>query len=44
MQKEWFRDWFSSKDYLDVYNHRNEKDAEEIVSLIVSQIEDNEVV
>jgi 2-polyprenyl-3-methyl-5-hydroxy-6-metoxy-1,4-benzoquinol methylase len=38
MQKEWFKDWFSSKDYLDVYNHRNEKDAEEIIKLIFSNI------
>ncbi len=38
MQKDWFKDWFSSKDYLDVYNHRDEKDAEEIVNLIFSQI------
>jgi len=38
MQKEWFKDWFSSKDYLDVYNHRNEKDAEEIINLIFSHI------
>ncbi|MBK8947058.1 MAG: class I SAM-dependent methyltransferase [Ignavibacteriae bacterium] len=38
MQYEWFKDWFSSKYYLDVYNHRNEKDADEIVNLILSQI------
>lgn len=38
MQNEWFKDWFSSKYYLDVYNHRNEKDANEIVNLILSQI------
>jgi len=38
MKTEWFKDWFSSKYYLDVYNHRNEKDADEIVNLILSQI------
>jgi 2-polyprenyl-3-methyl-5-hydroxy-6-metoxy-1,4-benzoquinol methylase len=38
MQNEWYKDWFSSKYYLDVYNHRNEKDADEIVNLILSQI------
>ncbi|MBK7979873.1 MAG: class I SAM-dependent methyltransferase [Ignavibacteriae bacterium] len=38
MQNEWFKDWFSSNYYLDVYNHRNENDAAQIVNLILSQI------
>lgn len=38
MHTDWFKDWFSSKDYLDVYQHRDEKDANEIIALILSQI------
>ncbi len=39
MNKEWFKDWFASKEYLDVYNHRDNKDAHKVISLILSQID-----
>lgn len=38
MKKDWFRDWFESKDYLDVYNHRDEKDAQLLTELILNTI------
>ncbi len=41
MKKEWFEDWFSSKEYLDVYNHRDIKDAEKIIDLILANIKLN---
>ncbi len=31
---EWFEDWFESEDYLIVYNHRDNKEAELLVDLI----------
>ena len=30
----WYKTWFNSQDYLDLYKHRNSKDAAKIVSLI----------
>ncbi len=41
MKKEWFKDWFASKEYLDVYHHRNREDAEKIISLILTNIKLN---
>lgn len=38
MKNEWFKEWFSSKDYLDVYRHRNDEDTENLVNLIISKI------
>ena len=38
MSKEWFKDWFSSKEYLDVYSHRNSEDAERLLELIIRNI------
>ena len=38
MIKEWYKDWFSSKDYLDVYRHRNSEDTERLVNLITSTV------
>ena len=38
MIKEWYKDWFSSKDYLDVYRHRNSEDTERLVNLILSKV------
>jgi len=35
----WYKTWFNTQDYLDLYNHRNEKDAKKIVSLISKLIE-----
>ncbi len=31
----WFQDWFSSEEYLEVYNHRDEEDAEKLLTLIL---------
>ncbi len=39
MNKEWYKDWFASEDYLDVYRHRNSEDTENLVKLILSNIE-----
>lgn len=38
MSKEWFKDWFSSKEYLEVYKHRNSEDAERLLELILNNI------
>lgn len=38
MKNEWFKDWFSSKDYLDVYSHRNNEDTKNLIDLILSEI------
>ncbi len=35
---EWYKSWFSTQDYLDLYKHRDNKDASKIVSLIFSNI------
>jgi 2-polyprenyl-3-methyl-5-hydroxy-6-metoxy-1,4-benzoquinol methylase len=39
MIKEWYKDWFSSKDYLDVYRHRNSEDTQRLVNLILSKVD-----
>ncbi len=36
MKNDWFKDWFASEDYLDVYSHRNSEDTENVVNLIFS--------
>lgn len=36
---EWFEDWFNSKEYLDVYQHRNEADAKLLFGLINKHIQ-----
>ncbi|MBU2492761.1 MAG: class I SAM-dependent methyltransferase [Bacteroidetes bacterium] len=33
---EWYKNWFASEDYLKVYRHRNEKDAVNLINLILS--------
>jgi len=35
---EWFEHWFNSKEYLNVYKHRDDKDAEELVNLVLNSI------
>lgn len=35
---EWYKDWFASEEYLDVYAHRNKSDAETLLSLIKKNI------
>jgi SAM-dependent methyltransferase len=37
--KEWFKDWFNTEEYLNVYRHRNEEDAKELVELILEKID-----
>ena len=37
--KEWFKDWFNTEEYLNVYRHRNEEDAKELVQLILENID-----
>ena len=36
--KEWFKDWFNTEEYLNVYRHRNEQDAKELIELILENI------
>lgn len=38
MNTDWFRDWFNTQEYLNVYKHRNESDAEEHIELILSKV------
>lgn len=38
MKTEWFKDWFNSADYLKVYRHRNQTEAEALVNLILNNI------
>ena len=33
--KEWYKEWFASEEYLEVYLHRNSDDAKKLVSLIL---------
>ena len=35
---EWFEDWFNTEEYLDVYSHRNENDAKNLIDLILSKV------
>ncbi len=39
---EWFEEWFNTEEYLNVYRHRNDEDAEKIIRLILSSIRLNE--
>lgn len=39
MKKKWFEDWFNTSEYLEVYKHRNEQDAELHINFILSKIE-----
>jgi SAM-dependent methyltransferase len=39
--KEWFKDWFSSEEYLSVYQHRNNEDAQKLLELIIRETELN---
>jgi ubiquinone/menaquinone biosynthesis C-methylase UbiE len=38
MSSEWFKDWFETQEYQSVYQHRNERDAEDLVTLILTNI------
>lgn len=35
--EDWYKDWFSSEDYLNVYNHRDTKDAQKLSELILEE-------
>ncbi|HWQ81276.1 MAG TPA: class I SAM-dependent methyltransferase [Ignavibacteria bacterium] len=34
MKKNWYEEWFSNKHYLELYSHRNEKEARDLINLI----------
>ena len=36
---EWFKEWFNTKEYLEVYQHRNDADAKELFTLIMNNIQ-----
>lgn len=36
---EWYKDWFNSGEYLQVYKHRNEQDADKLLKLIFDNLE-----
>lgn len=38
MKSEWFKDWFNTQEYLNVYQHRNESDAETHIKLILKNV------
>lgn len=35
--KEWFKDWFNTEEYLNVYRHRNDAEARQLVELILKE-------
>jgi 2-polyprenyl-3-methyl-5-hydroxy-6-metoxy-1,4-benzoquinol methylase len=39
MKSEWFKDWFNTQEYLNVYQHRNEIDAEIHIKLILENVQ-----
>jgi SAM-dependent methyltransferase len=34
LSKEWYKDWFSNKYYLELYKHRDDKEAYDLINLI----------
>ena len=38
MKSEWFKDWFNTQEYLNVYQHHNENDAEKHIKLIFDNV------
>jgi 2-polyprenyl-3-methyl-5-hydroxy-6-metoxy-1,4-benzoquinol methylase len=40
---EWYKNWFNSEEYLKVYRHRDKKEANELVQLVVNNIEVSKV-
>lgn len=38
MKSEWFKDWFNTPEYLKVYKHRNEDEAEQHINLILNNV------
>lgn len=39
MKTDWYKDWFNTPEYLNVYRHRNETDAVKLVDLILDKID-----
>ncbi|HEY6906511.1 MAG TPA: class I SAM-dependent methyltransferase, partial [Ignavibacteriaceae bacterium] len=35
---EWFKEWFDTNEYMEVYRHRNDADAEKLVNLILENV------
>ena len=35
---EWFKDWFASEEYLQVYSHRDEGEAKLLIEFILNKI------
>jgi ubiquinone/menaquinone biosynthesis C-methylase UbiE len=35
---EWYKNWFNSEEYLKVYRHRDQKEANELVQLVIKNI------
>jgi SAM-dependent methyltransferase len=35
--KDWFKDWFNSEEYLNVYEHRDNDDAQKLLDLIIRE-------
>jgi SAM-dependent methyltransferase len=35
---QWYKDWFASEEYLNVYQHRNNEDAQKLIDLILSEV------
>jgi SAM-dependent methyltransferase len=38
LSKEWFKDWFSNKYYLELYKHRDDKEATDLINLVQRNI------
>lgn len=38
MKQNWYKEWFSSKYYLEIYKHRDDKDARNLINLIIEQL------
>jgi len=36
---EWYKNWFNSEEYLKVYRHRDQKEASELVKLVINNID-----
>jgi len=36
---EWFEEWFNTEEYLNVYRHRNDAEAEQLVNLILANVD-----
>jgi 2-polyprenyl-3-methyl-5-hydroxy-6-metoxy-1,4-benzoquinol methylase len=36
--KDWFKEWFASEEYLNLYKHRDDQDAEKLLKLILNSV------